>query len=62
MGQAQPALIAQCFRRYMEASGLRVSCREFRLNMEQKLTHPDFIHDTDDLLRPGVIFDIRCNS
>jgi hypothetical protein len=42
----------------MEASGLRVSCREFRLNMEQKLTHPDFIHDTDDLLRPGVIFDI----
>jgi predicted nucleotidyltransferase component of viral defense system len=58
VGQAKPALIAQCFRRYMEASGLRVSCREFRLNMEQKLTHPDFIHDTDDLLRPGVIFDI----
>lgn len=26
--------------------------------MEQKLVHPDFIHDTDDLLRPGVIFDI----
>ena len=58
VGKAQPALIAQCFRRYMEVSGLRVTCREFRLNMEQKLTHPDFIHDTDDLLRPGVAFDI----
>lgn len=22
------------------------------------LIHPDFIHDTDDLLRPGVTFDI----
>ncbi|MEI7881066.1 MAG: nucleotidyl transferase AbiEii/AbiGii toxin family protein [bacterium] len=58
VGKAQPDLIAQCFRRYMEASGLRVSCREFQLNMEQKLVHPNFIHDTDDLLRPGVTFDI----
>ena len=58
VGKAQPELIAQCFRKYMEASGLRVTSREFRLNMEQKLVHPDFIHDTDDLLRPGVIFDI----
>jgi len=57
-GKAQPDLIAQCFRRYMEASGLRVTGREYRLNMEQKLTHPDFLHDTDDLLRPGIAFDI----
>jgi hypothetical protein len=25
-------------------------------NMDQKMTHPDFIHDSDDLLRPGVSF------
>jgi predicted nucleotidyltransferase component of viral defense system len=56
-GKAQPDLIAQCFQRYMEASGLRVSSREYRLNMEQKMEHPDFIHDTDDLLRPGILFD-----
>jgi len=55
-GKAQPELIAHCFRRYMEASGLRVSSKEYRLNMDQKMTHPDFIHDTDDLLRPGVSF------
>jgi hypothetical protein len=42
----------------METSGLRVIGREYRLNMEQKLSHPDFVHDTDDLLRPGVSFDI----
>jgi len=56
-GKARPDLIAQCFKRYMEESGLRVSGREYRLNMEQKMVHPDFIHDTDDLLRPGVCFD-----
>lgn len=61
VGKAQPALIAQCFRRYMDTSGLRVTSREFRLNMEQKLVHPDFIHDTDDLLRPGVTFDIAAS-
>lgn len=57
-GKAQPDLIAQCFKRYMEASGLRVTGREYRQNMEQKLTHPDFLHDTDDLLRPGVAFEV----
>jgi predicted nucleotidyltransferase component of viral defense system len=57
-GKAQPELIVRCFRQYMEASGLRVSAREYRLNMEPKLTHPDFLHDTDDLLRPGVVFDV----
>lgn len=58
-GKAQPDLIAQCFRRYMEASESRVTGREYRLNMEQKLSHPDFVHDTDDLLRSGVVFDIE---
>ncbi len=32
--------------------------RHLHLNMEQKILHPDFIHDTDNLLRPGVAFDI----
>lgn len=57
-GNARPEGIAMCFRRYLEASGLKVSAREFRLNMKPKLTHPDFVHDTDDLLRPGIVFDI----
>jgi hypothetical protein len=26
--------------------------------MEAKMQHPDFIHDTDDLLRPEISFDI----
>ena len=57
-GKAEPDLIVRRFRQYMEGSGLRVSAREYRLNMEPKLTHPDFLHDTDDLLRPGVVFDV----
>jgi predicted nucleotidyltransferase component of viral defense system len=58
VGKVDPSLIVRCFRRYMEASGTMVSGREYRLNMEQKVLHPDFIHDTDDLLRPDVAFDI----
>jgi len=42
----------------MEASGLTVSAREYRQNMEAKLLHPDFVHDMDNLLRSGVSFDI----
>jgi hypothetical protein len=57
-GHARPDLIVQSFRRYMEASSLTVSAQEYRQNMEAKLLHPDFIHDTDDLLRSGVSFDI----
>lgn len=56
-GKAKPEMIMQCFHRYMKASGLRVSAKEFRLNMEEKIRHPDFIHGTDGLLRTGIAFD-----
>ena len=58
-GQAKPGLIAECFRRYMSFGGLRVSGPEFRINMQGKLSHPDFVHDMDGLLRPGTEFDLR---
>ncbi|MBN2564069.1 MAG: nucleotidyl transferase AbiEii/AbiGii toxin family protein [Phycisphaerae bacterium] len=57
-GKANPELIGRCFHRYMAASDLRVSAREYQLSMEPKLVHPDFVYDTDDLLRPGVNFDL----
>lgn len=58
VGKAEPSLIVQCFRQYMQATGAEVSEREYRRNMEAKMQHPDFIHDTDDLLRPEISFDI----
>ena len=58
-GRAQPSQIAECFQRYMSFGGLRVSGPEFRINMEGKLSHPDFVHDMDGLLRPGTEFDLR---
>lgn len=56
---AQSPLIVECFRRYMEFTNLRVTGTEFRLNLREKVIHPDFVHDMDDLLRPGERFDIH---
>jgi predicted nucleotidyltransferase component of viral defense system len=58
-GRAQPGLIVKCFNEYMDFLQLRVSGVEFQKNMEAKLQHPDFLHDMDDLLRPGEAFDIH---
>ena len=52
-------LIVECFKRYMDSMNLRVSGPEFRLNMRDKVIHPDFVHDMDNLLRPGEKFDIQ---
>ncbi|MBN1675918.1 MAG: nucleotidyl transferase AbiEii/AbiGii toxin family protein [Kiritimatiellae bacterium] len=57
-GKADPSLMVQCFHKFMDAFGSRVTGRQFRMSMEEKLSHPDFVHDTDDLLRSDVTFDI----
>ena len=48
--------IIQCFQQYMLASGLRVTAREYLLNMESKILNPEFLQDTDDLLRYGIAY------
>ncbi len=57
-GKAEPELIVKCFRKYMEASGLRVSAKEYRMNMEDKIISPEFRSDAKDILRAGVEYPI----
>ncbi|MFA6569353.1 MAG: nucleotidyl transferase AbiEii/AbiGii toxin family protein [Victivallales bacterium] len=57
-GKANPDIIVKCFRKYMEASGLRVSAKEYRMNMEAKINLPEFRSDTEDLLCAAVEYPI----
>ena len=56
-GQAAPGRVVASFEGHMREDGLRVSRKEFEGNMAAKLTEPDFLRDTDVLLRPGVSYD-----
>ena len=44
------------FAAYVANDGLAVSGEEYRDNMERKLNHPDFVHDTEALLRPDIVY------
>lgn len=46
--------IARCFRKYLEAEGLRVSRAEFEENLARKLEDRRFTADLRPLLAPGV--------
>jgi hypothetical protein len=53
-GKAKPDIIVKCFKKYMKASGLKVSAKEYRMNMEAKINLPEFRSDTEELLRAEV--------
>lgn len=56
--KADPELIVKCFEKYMEASKLKVSAKEYRINMGSKMITPEFRSDTKDLLRAEVEYPI----
>lgn len=56
-GQATPGRVVASFEGHMREDGLQVSRREYEGNVAAKLTEPDFLRDTDVLLRPGVSYD-----
>jgi predicted nucleotidyltransferase component of viral defense system len=45
------------FRQIMKNDGTPVTDKQFRLNLEEKLEHPDFLSDISNLLRPEIQFD-----
>ncbi len=58
MGKVDCGAVAHCFRKYMEFSSGEVPSRKmFCENVENKLTMPDFLLDTEAYLRTGVHFD-----
>jgi predicted nucleotidyltransferase component of viral defense system len=59
VSKANPTVIVNVFRKYLEAEGKTVSQREFRDNLAEKLSNPSFLGDTEDLLRTGLGYDHR---
>lgn len=50
--------IVRCFHAYMEKEGnTPPTAREFELNMEEKMSDPEFTGDIAALLRPGIEYD-----
>ena len=56
---ASAELIVRCFDEYMQKSKLKVSAKEYKENLEEKLKHPEFIRDTADLLRNNILYSIN---
>lgn len=54
---ADPARIADAFRKYMKAGGDKVSRREFEMNLEAKVTLRQFNDDLRPLLTPTMRYD-----
>ena len=48
--------LVECFQRYIEHDGLRVSRAEFDANLRNKLADPDFGRDIEPLLATGVMW------
>ncbi len=56
-GGVRPERVLDCFHRYMDKDGKKVSRAEFEANFEPKLRDPAFRDDIGPLLPAGVAFD-----
>lgn len=56
-GEAKSHRVVEVFQRYLEASGLTITREKFRQNLFSKMSDYDFLHDTDGLLLPGIVYD-----
>ena len=48
--------VTAAFHEIMEKDGTPVTAKQLRLNLEEKLEHPDFLTDIPNLLRPEIQF------
>ena len=49
-----PARVVDCFARYLEHEGARVSRAEMEMNLHEKLSDRTFVTDIEPLLAPGI--------
>ena len=50
--------IIYCFRQYLNfVIGSTHTRKQFEINMSEKMTNPEFLRDTEGLLRPGFKYD-----
>ena len=57
-GKASPRRVVDCFQRYMERAGHKVSQTEFAANLAEKREHPAFAADLSALLPKDESFDL----
>jgi hypothetical protein len=55
--EVDPARAVECFRRYLEHEGAKVSRAEMEMNLHGKLADPAFAADIAPLLAPGAEWD-----
>lgn len=59
-GTVDAEAVLQCFRRYMTWNGKPLPTgKEFRSNMEAKMSTPEYLEDVRLMLRPGTPFDAK---
>lgn len=57
---ADPEIIIRCYKRYMDFSVSQPpTYKQFILNMESKMTDPDFLEDMGSLIRSDETYDIQ---
>jgi predicted nucleotidyltransferase component of viral defense system len=56
--KVDPERVVECFRRYLEHEGTRVSRAEMEMNLHEKLADPAFISDIAPLIAPDVEWDL----
>lgn len=56
-GLLDPAVVVECFRRYMDRDGTPVTRAQFEANLAAKAKDPTFRADVRPLLAPGVRYD-----
>ena len=54
MAEVNPKRVAECFERYLEHDGTRVTRAEFEMNLHEKLSDRAFVSDIEPLIAPGV--------
>ena len=54
--KVHPARVVECFLRYLEHEGLRVSRAEFEMNLREKLSDKSFLSDIEPLIAPGTVW------
>ncbi|MFH1833598.1 MAG: nucleotidyl transferase AbiEii/AbiGii toxin family protein [bacterium] len=52
--QVDPARLVECFHRYLELDGKRVTRAEFEKNLHEKLSDSTFLSDIEPLIAPDV--------
>lgn len=53
-----PAQLVECFRRYLEHEGHRITRAELEMNLREKMSDRSFVSDIEPLIAPGVDWDL----